>query len=447
MAETETIAKYIAELDYSSIPQKILDEMKVLLFDYLGVGLGGTKTESGRIAVQFSKKLREKGEATIIGFGYRVSSPSAAFSNAILSHSIELDDVDSLAYFHFSPPIFSAALAMAEREHASGKELLVALTAGCDIMARLSSALNPSHRDRGFHTTAACGIFGAAAAAAKLLRVGVNGITSTLGLAGAQASGLMEFYGTSMQKRFNPGPAARGGVVSAILASMGFTGADTILEGDRGFLRAYSDQADRKKLTGGLGKEFPIFIEYKPYSCARPIHNAIDCSLELRRKYNVDPAQISKITVYRHPRWANYHKINKPRTYHEAQVSLPYAVAVSFVEGKAFLPQYSDEKLRDPLIQKLSEMVEILTVEGLPRDVSCRMQIVLRDGSQFLSQVDYPKGSIENPMTPEEKREKFKSLSSDILDGRTRKRIEETVFRIEKVKDVSKLMKLVVRRR
>src|SRR4030043_355010 len=127
MAETETIAKYIAELDYSSIPQKILDEMKVLLFDYLGVGLGGTKTESGRIAVQFSKKLREKGEATIIGFGYRVSSPSAAFSNAILSHSIELDDVDSLAYFHFSPPIFSAALAVAEMKHASGKELLVSL--------------------------------------------------------------------------------------------------------------------------------------------------------------------------------------------------------------------------------------------------------------------------------------------------------------------------------
>jgi 2-methylcitrate dehydratase PrpD len=204
---------------------------------------------------------------------------------------------------------------------------------------------------------------------------------------------------------------------------------------------------DRKKLTDGLGREFPIFIEYKPYSCARPIHNAIDCSLELRRKYNVDPAQISKITVFRHPRWASYHKINKPRTYHEAQVSLPYAVAVSFAEGKAFLQQYSDEKLSDPLIQRLSEMVEIETVDGLPRDVSCRMEIVLRDGSQYISQVDYPKGSIENPMTPQEKREKFNSLSSDILDGRTRKRIEETVFRIEKVKDVSKLMDLVVRKR
>ncbi|MDI7258345.1 MAG: MmgE/PrpD family protein [Thermodesulfobacteriota bacterium] len=445
MAETETIAKYLADLDCSSIPSKILEEMKVLLFDYLGVALGGTRTESGKIAAQFSKKLREKGEATIIGFGYRVSAPSAAFSNAILSHSIELDDVDSLAYFHFSPPIFSAALALAEREHATGRDLLVALTAGCDVMARLSSALNPSHRDRGFHTTAACGIFGAAAASAKLLHLDVNGVVNTLGLAGAQASGLMEFYGTSMQKRFNPGPAARGGVVSALLASMGFTGAETILEGDRGFLRAYSDQVDHKKLMEGLGKEFPIYIEYKPYSCARPIHNAIDCSLELRRKHGIDPNQISKITVFRHPRWANYHKINRPRTYHEAQVSLPYGVAVSFAEGKAFLQQYSDEKLRDPLVQRLSEMVEIQTVDGLARDVSCRMEIVLRDGSKYVFQVDYPRGSIENPMTPEEKREKFKSLSSGILDGKKGKRVEETVFRIEKVKDVSKLMELVIR--
>jgi 2-methylcitrate dehydratase PrpD len=447
MAETETVARYIAELDDSSIPDKIVEEMKVLLFDYLGVALGGTKTESGKIAAQFSKKLKEKGESTIIGFGYRVSAPSAAFSNAILSHSIELDDVDSLAYFHFSPPIFSSALAVAEREHVSGKELLVALVAGCDIMARLSSALNPSHRDRGFHTTAACGIFGAAVAAAKLLGLDSNGIISTLGLAGAQASGLMEFYGTSMQKRFNPGPAARGGVVSAILASMGFTGAETILEGDRGFLRAYSNEVEYKKLTEGLGREFPIFIEYKPYSCARPIHNAIDCALDIRRKYNINPTQISKITVYRHPRWATFHRINRPRTYHEAQVSLPYAVAVSFVDGKAFLQQYSDEKLKDPLIRRLCEMVEIQTIDGLPRDVSCRMEISLKDGSTYESQVDYPKGSIQNPMTPEEKREKFKSLSSDILDQMKRKRVEETVSRIEKVKDVSKLMALVIRKK
>jgi 2-methylcitrate dehydratase PrpD len=418
--------------------------MKVLLFDYLGVALGGSKTKSGRIAAEFSKNLEEKQEATIIGIGYRVAAPSAAFSNAIISHSIELDDVDSLAYFHFSPPIYSAALAAAEREHASGEDLLAALAAGCDLMARLSSAMNPSLRDRGYHTTPTCGAFGAAAASAKLLGLDAEKTTSALGLAGAQAAGLMEMYGISMQKRFNPGPAARSGLVSAILAQMGFTGAETILEGERGFLKAFSDRYDLSKLMEKLGEEFPIFIEYKPYACARPIHNAIDCALEIKQQREIDPTQIAAIKVSRHPRWANYHRINKPRTYHEAQVSLPYAVAVSLIEGKAFLGQYSEEKLKDPMIQNLSKLVEIEMTEGLPRDVSCRMEVSLKSGETLTSQVDYPKGSIQNPMNDSERWDKFQQLSENILDEDRQKRVRDMVYEIEKTKDVSELLNYLI---
>jgi len=443
MNETITIAQHLVDLAHAAIPPAILEEMKILLFDYLGVALGGSQTKSGKIAAEFSKSLEDKQEATIIGFGYRVAAPSAAFSNAILSHSIELDDVDSLAYFHFSPPIYSAALAAAEREHASGEDFLVALVAGCDLMARLSSAMNPSLRDRGYHTTPTCGAFGAAAASAKLLDLGPEETTSALGLAGAQASGLMEMYGISMQKRFNPGPAARSGLVSAILAQMGFTGAETILEGERGFLKAFSDRFDLSKLVEKLGIEFPVFIEYKPYACARPIHNAIDCALEIKKKQSIDPAQVASITVSRHPRWAKYHQIKKPRTYHEAQVSLPYAVAVSLIEGRAFLGQYSEEKLKDPMIQKLSELVEIKSVEGLPRDVSCRMALSLNSGESYTSQVDYPKGSIQNPMNDSERWDKFKQLSDNILDEDKQKRVREMVFEMEKVKDVSELLTLL----
>jgi len=446
MNETITIAQHAAELKLASIPGKILEEMKILLFDYLGVACGGTRTESGKIAAEFAGSLAEKGEATIIGFGYRAAAPEAAFANAIISHSIELDDVDSLAYFHFSPPVVSAALAAAERAHASGEALMAALVVGCDLMARLSSAMNPSLRDRGYHTTPTCGVFGAAAASGRLLGLGPDEITSALGLAGAQASGLMEMYGVSMQKRFNPGPAARGGLVAAILAQMGFTGAETILEGERGFLKAFSDRFDRGKLLAGLGKDFPIFVEYKPYACARPIHNAIDCALEIRSKYRIDMAELAAITMYRNPRWAGYHRIKKPRTYHEAQVSLPFGVAVALKEGAAFLDQYSDENLNDPLVQKISEMVQIETMDDLPRDVSCRMVVELKDGTRHTSQVDYPRGSIQNPMTMPERREKFRRLAAHILDAEQQKRVEATVFEMEKLKDVSQLLALVAGR-
>jgi len=446
MNETQTIAKYIAELEYASIPQDILEEAKILLYDYLGVALAGSNTKSGKIAAEYSRSLEEKKEATIIGCGYKVSAASAAFSNAIMSHSIELDDVDSLAYFHFSPPVYSAALATAERAHASGRDFVQALVVGCDLMARLSNAMNPSLRDRGFHTTPTCGVFGAAAASAKLLGLGPEETTSALGLAGAQASGLMEMYGVSMQKRFNPGPAARNGVISAILAQMEFTGAETILEGERGFLRAFCDQFDQDKLLEGLGSTFPILVEYKPYACARPIHNAIDCALTIRKDHPLDIDRISSITVYRHPGWAHYHQIKRPRTYHEAQVSMPFAVAVSLTDGQAFLDQYSEENLKKPVIQKLSDMVEIKPMDGLPRDVSCRMVIGLNDGTEYTSQVDYPKGSIQNPMTPSERRYKFQKLSAHILDAEKQKKVEELVYEIEKASDVSELLTLVTGR-
>src|SRR3972149_5692471 len=159
MGETEEIAKHIANLSYDKIPPRNIGDMKVLLLDYFGVALGGALTETGRIGAEFSRDFQEKGEATIIGYGYKVSAPSAAFSNAISSHSLELDDVDPLALFHFAPPTFSAALAVAERQGASGKAFLTGLVAGCELVARLSNVTNPTLRNRGFHTNPTCGGF------------------------------------------------------------------------------------------------------------------------------------------------------------------------------------------------------------------------------------------------------------------------------------------------
>ncbi len=443
MGETQEVARHIANLSYDKIPLRNLNDMKVLLLDYLGVALGGARTESGRIAAEFSRDFKEKGESTIIGYGYKVSAPTAAFCNAILSHSIELDDVDPLAYLHFAPPTLSAALAMAERQRASGKALLTAALAGCELVQRLSNVTNPALRNRGFHTTPTCGVFGAAAAAGNILGLDEEKQTSALGLAGAQASGLMEFYGVSMQKRINPAPAARGGVTAALLAERGFTGAETIFEGERGLCRAFADATDLSKLTINLGKEFPVAFEYKPYACARPIHNAIDCVLEIRRKHDINTADIKEITVRRHPEWANYHVISEPRTYHEAQVSLPYSVAITLLEGKALLEQYSEEKLKNPNLMALSKKVKITSDPSLPRGVSCAMKIVIKDGTSCEAQVDYAKGSLENPMTDEEHKEKFRSLASSILSKEKISRVIAMVEKLEEVKDISQLCKLV----
>jgi 2-methylcitrate dehydratase PrpD len=438
------LAEHHAKLSYSRIPAGSRHAMKRLLLDYIGVAIAGSQTESGVIAREFATLQGKALEATLIGGGERVPVTAASFANAISCHSIELDDIDVLALFHFSPPVFSSALAMAEATGANGKDLLTALAAGCEVMERVSMAANNDLRNRAFHTTPTCGVFGATVAAGKLLQLTPEQLTSAFGLAGAQASGLMEMYGPSMQKRFNPGPAARNGVTSAMMAKLGFTGADTIFEGERGFLKAFAGGKKGAELVRGLGKPFDLQIEFKPYSCARPIHNAIDCALEIRRKHAPDLSRIRSIVVRRHPDWSHYHRNIAPRTYHEAQVSLPYSVAIALLEGNALLAQYTDRKLGNATVRRLMDRTRIDTDAKLPRGVSCHTTITMQSGEKYVSQVDYPKGSIQNPMSDEELRVKFELLSVPVVGATKAEKIADLVMHIERCSDVGELLRLTV---
>jgi 2-methylcitrate dehydratase PrpD len=442
MTYAQKLAERFARLSYRQIPEESRRAVKRLLLDYFGVAAAGSQTESGVVAREFAALQGTAPEATLIGGTGRVPMAAASFANAISSHSIELDDIDVLALFHFSPPVFSAALAVAEAQGVTGKDLMTALAAGCEMMERASTAANNDLRNRAFHTTPTCGVFGATVAAAKLMKLNAAKLTSALGLAGAQASGLMEMYGPSMQKRFNPGPAARNGVTSAMMAKLGFTGADTIFEGERGFLRAFAGRSDGAALERGLADPYDLKIEFKPYSCARPIHNAIDCALEIRRRDKPDLDAIRSIVVKRHPDWARYHQNKAPRTYHEAQVSLPYSVAVALIEGKALLAQYSDRKLKQPTIKRLMEAARIEEDSSLPRGVSCHMTITTADGKEYVSQIDFPKGSIENPMSDDELRVKFESLAAPVLGDKRAAELADQVQEIEACTDIGELMRL-----
>jgi 2-methylcitrate dehydratase PrpD len=442
----QTIATRLSEhftaMRYNGLSPESRHAVKRLLLDYLGVAVAGSRSDSGRVATRYVRAIGGKPQASVIAGGFKVPMETAAFANAICSHSIELDDIDVLALFHFSPPVYSAALAAGEAANASGRDLITALAAGCEMMERTSRATNNALRNRGFHTTPTCGVFGATVAAGKLLGLDAEQLISALGLAGAQASGLMEMYGPSMQKRFNPGPTARNGVTAASIARHGFTGADTIFEGERGFCNAFSGDAEPARLTQGLQRRYKLEIEFKPYSCARPIHNAIDCALEIRNKHKPDLNRIARIVMARHPDWAHYHQNATPRTYHEAQVSLPFSVAVALRDGQALLKQYSDANIADPLIKRLSSRVQFVVDKRLPRGVSCKMTMESSDGGKFVSQVDYPKGSIQNPMSDAELRAKFNSLAAPVLGEKRAAQLADLVERVERLPSVRSLMRL-----
>lgn len=438
----ERLAAHFSEFGYGQLTDDTRRATKRLLLDYLGVAISGSQTESGQVARKFAAITGGHAESTVIGGEGRVPAMQAAFANAISSHSVELDDIDVLALFHFSPPVYSSALAVAEQTGASGKDLLVALAAGCEMMERLSKAANWSLRNRGYHTTPTCGVFGATVATGKIQGLSAEQLVSALGLAGGSASGLMEMYGPSMQKRFNPGPAARNGVTAATMAGLGFTGAATIFEGERGFLAAFTDKNQPEQLVQDLDQSYQLDIEFKPYSCARPIHNAIDCALEIRRRHAPDLKRIVSMEIARHPDWANYHQNARPSTYHEAQVSVPYSVAVALMDGQALFAQYNNQRLGDPQLLRLSEMLRFTADALLPRGVSCRLTMVMDDGSRHVAQVDYPKGSIQNAMSDEELRAKFDSLVLPVLGAGRAAEIAAMVQSIEDCSDVGQLMQL-----
>ncbi len=378
---TELLGAHVATLRYDDVPAWLIDELKVLTLDYLGVALGGARTGAARIVADYQAEYGSaKREASVFGRGIELTAQTAAFANAVAAHSIELDDVDDQALFHFSPPVLSAAFAAAEAVGAGGRDFLLAAALGCDVMARVSRATNNALRDRGFHTTPVTGVFGAAAAAARLRGLDAAQTTSAFGIAGAHAGGLMEMYGLSMQKRINPGPAAHNGVVAAGLAQHGYVGAETIFEGERGVLRAFAGRASAEPLVAGLGTEFPVAIEYKAYACARPIHNAVDAALALRAQLGGRLDAVTRLHIRRHPAWAHYHQIPRPRTYHEAQVSCNHGVAVALVEGAAFFDQFADDRIADPRVARLSQLLTYEADPSLPRGVSVVLEATLENG-------------------------------------------------------------------
>lgn len=439
---TTELVRVLSARGQDGVPERLVHESKRLLLDFLGVGLAGSRSDSGRIAAAFAIELEGRPQATVLGRPESADAIHAAFANAIASHSVELDDIDEEALFHHAPPVVSAALATAELAGASGADLLTAIVAGCETMTRLSQATNPALRDRGFHTTPTCGVFGAAISAGLLLGLSNDQLVSALGLAGAQASGLMEMYGPSMQKRFNPGPAARNGLTSALMARAGFSGADTIIDGERGFAAAFAGTFDRDRFLAGLGETIPMTVEYKPYSCARPIHNAIDAMLELReRGLTVDA--VEDLTVFRHPSWAHYHLINHPRTFHEAQMSLPYSVAMALAAGEALPAQYARVGQGDDEIMRLSKRVVVEPDPGLSRGVSCRAVVRTRAGETLEAVVDHPLGSIQRPLSNAQLEAKFISLAEESVGAERAVELVAGVREIEQAPDLAGLVALL----
>jgi 2-methylcitrate dehydratase PrpD len=432
---TRELAEALASTRLSDLDTRTIEHTCRAVLDWLGSALAGSIEPPARMANALARSLGASSESTLFAGG-RASAAAAAFANGVSTHILELDDIHKTSTVHGAAPIISAALAVAEREHATGERFLTAVAVGYEAALRIGEAVNPSHY-RYWHPTGTVATFGAAAAAGSLLGLTTAQMVDALGSAGTQAAGLWEFNADgTMSKHLHPGKAAMNGIMAADLARAGFTGARRILEGERGFILAMSDAADLSCLTAGLPSIRKIEENcYKLHACCGHTHSAIDLAMTLRVRAGVTAddaaARMATIDVETYGPGYEIVKASSPRTPYQAKFSMAYCVAVALAEGRAGLEQFAADRFGSdgvtvPALQSLLERTRVRVAEDLtakyPAAWPARVSLTLPDGSRLCDASDYPRGNPENPIDRRELEQKFIDLvgprfGDDVVSG------------------------------
>jgi len=447
---TGKLANFIAHLNYQSLPGEVLQKAKHCLMDTLGAALAGSKMPEALIAKKLAEKLNPRKESTLFTGKGKVGVLEAAMANGIMSHVLELDDGNRYAQGHPGVAVIPAVLALAEKEKIKGKEVLPAIVAGYEVFGRVGAGGNPSHFNRGFHTTGTCGTFAAAAAAGRLLRLNEAKMVSALGIAGSQAAGLFAFMADgTMTKVLHAGKAAQNGILSAYLAQSGFTGPAAILEDKRGFYKAFADTSNPDRVVMGLGEKYEIMTTYVKYhaSC-RHSHAPIDAILDSSSRTSFRPEEIEKVNVYTYTIAAKLIDGKEVTTPISGKMSLPYSAAVAILYGKVGLGEFKPKVLNDPAVRALMAKVDVYADPELDKLVpdhrGAKAEILLKDGRRLTSTILDPKGEPENPGSSSDIYDKFRMLAGTVFKTAKVEKILEKIENLEKVKDISELNRFLL---
>lgn len=451
---TRALAEFSAELGYEDLPDEVVARTKLLILDIAGIIVRARHdAESTPSLMAAVERLGLKGgDCSVMGDGDAYAPTAAALINGTLAHSLDFDDTHAAASLHSSAPIVPAALAAAEMTGASGKDLIAACVAGYEVQVRLALALGPSdHYDRGYHPTATCGVFGAAAAAGKLLGMDAEAIQSAFGIALSQAAGSMQFLADgSWTKRSHVGQAAQNGLICAVMALEGFKGPKAAFEGKWGFLHAYAPNANAVEATAELGKRWETLnLAVKPYPSCRYTHAPMDGLIELKRQHGIKADDIEAVEVgLAETGWKiignpEQDKHN-PKSVVDGQFSMPFCAAVVLQEGGMTWDSYA-KHIGDSdtlaLCQKVQVSVDDRAQELFPDYMSGTVRIKTK-GGEFETLVKVPLGEPENFMSDEQFRAKFDGLCEPYLGAEQSGKLVDALLHLEEANSLRSVMEL-----
>nr|MDT0661238.1 MmgE/PrpD family protein [Micromonospora sp. DSM 115978] len=457
------LAGLAANTGYESLPAEVVASVRERILDILGLCVAAYPLPTSRAALAYVAEQGGRGQARVVGLPEAVPAPLAAFGNGVLAHSLDYDDTHLPSVLHPSASVVPAALAAAELAGASGRDTVAAIAVGLEVCVRVGMA-GYDHRagnsvffEHGQHATSICGALGGAVAAAKLLRLDVDGILDALGVSASMAAGLIEANRTGgTVKRIHCGWAAQSGVTAALLARHGITGPPTVLEGRFGFFEAFlRGEYDPAEITRGLGTEWSVpGIFFKPYPANHFTHAAIDAAIALRSR-GLDPERIETITlgvptpVVRTIGQPIEGK-RTPETGYQAQFSGPYAVVAGLLGGGGLgvgLADFTDELAREPHRRALMARVEVVADERcdaiFPNQFPAVLRVVTTDGREWVEEVLTNRGGPARPLSDAELALKFRDNAGTRLPAWTVDAIEAEVAGLDRAPSVDRLMGLL----
>jgi 2-methylcitrate dehydratase PrpD len=448
-------AAWLERLSFDDIPPAVVADAKLRFLDVIGVSLAASAAPVGEVARRTALRLGTREEATVLGFGDRVPATSAALANGTMAHALDFDDTHNESVIHVSAPVVTTALAAGELARASGKAVLTAAIGGAEITCRIGCVVPGGFHKRGYHPTGVIGTFGAALISGKLLGLDAAGLSNALGVAGSQASGILEFFSDgSWAKRLHPGWAAHSGMIAAYLAADGFSGPATVLEGRFGLFATHLGPGtySMDRLTHQLGEDWTcVRTSFKPYPCGHVVHPFLDAILSLYgeglRADDVEritcPTAQWMLPIMCEPREV---KLAPESDYH-AKFSFHYSLAAALHFGRLGVEAYTDEAIKNPQILALASKVYNEIDETAPDSSRFKGWVIVKtkSGRTLERVVDDNWGSERNPLSASDVQQKFRENARLMLSEQKVEQVIKAVDKLETARDISEIVAMCTR--
>lgn len=442
----DILSDFVIQTRYEDLPEACVRKATHCFLDLLGVTLAGSAHQIARAVTQHVASRNCAPVSTLIGSSLKTSPTDAAFVNGTAGHVLEYDDIKT-RIGHPSVAIVPAVLALAESLDSNGKDALTAFVAGFEIASKIAGGVEPALSLNGWHATSAVGIFGAAAAAAKLLGLNAAQVRNSLGIAASFACGLVRNFGTSI-KPVHAGQASENGLKAALLAEKGITADRDILSGKWGFPHVFAQNYSEEQIIADLGEPFEVLSNgFKFYPCCASAHTAIDAVLGLLEETPIETSGIQRVEVGTVPINLDNLKFSSPQNHTEAKFSMQFCLASALLKNKVTLENFTDEQIHDPMMQMLMPKISMylhpdLAYLGYVGTENSIVTIFMKDGQKHEKRVDIPRGHYKNPLTEEALVWKYSQCAKKVISDAAVKKSAEMILDFPSLCSVPELMKM-----